>query len=99
MTESTLDLQQHLDAATAEGGSLASYARRHGLNPAQLYNVRHLQKTKASRPEKLAMPKPAFTRIKSAPVSSLVRVQLANGVVIEVGSDALIELLPALKAL
>ena len=98
MTEPTLTLKEHLEKATAEGGSLADYARRCGLTPQRLYALRYQQKARPLTARELGKPAPAFVKVAARP-RQLTSVQLPNGVSIQLTSEALVEVLPLLKQL
>ena len=106
MTEPTLTLKEHLEQASAEGGSLADYARRCGLNPQRLYAHRYQQKARPLTAIDIGKPAPAFVKVTTPTSTStststlqLTSVQLPNGVSIQLTSDALVEVLPLLKQL
>jgi Transposase len=82
----------HIEAAEAQGVTLAAYARQHGLSPHTLYAARQqMQREGKAAAEAQHVPGKAapFVAVRVAPEAlPSLRVRLPNGVAVEFGSLA-----------
>ena len=95
MPDQTTSIQSHLDRAQAEGGSLAAYAKRHNLDPQQLYYYRRQARSEHTDKSMNHSASSAFVKVDTQH-PSLTAIQLPNGISIQATTTDLVGLLPTL---
>jgi hypothetical protein len=84
LTKKQLEWKVHVDAALASGMPLAEYARSHKIEVKKLYSY-----SSAIQRRLIPAPKPAFVRVqRPVPTSVGVRIELANGVRLNIAAPA-----------
>ena len=74
--------REHLNACREQGLSLKAYARAHDLSVSALYTANSALKRRTLSTKRTA-PAPKLVPVRLAPASSMVRVLLPNGLVVE----------------